>query len=86
MFFYTVPWLIYLYLAEILKPVSGSLAIAGPLMISSTHSSRSGISLVAPLESGTFHNEAAELFNKLLLSVRNCSDFNTFSEATFNPI
>ena len=46
--------------------------------------SSSGISLVTPIESGTFQDEAAKLFNKLPLSVRNCSNINTFSKATFN--
>ena len=36
------------------------------------------------MESGTFQDEAAKLFNKLPLSVRNCSNINTFSKATFN--
>ena len=43
-----------------------------------------GISLVTPMESGTFQDEATKLFNKLPLSVRNCSNINTFSKATFN--
>lgn len=43
--------------------------------------SSSGISLVTPIESGTFQYEAAKLFNKL---VRNCWDFSTFPKATFN--
>ena len=46
--------------------------------------SSSGISLVTPMESGTFQDEATKLFNKLPLSVRNCSNINTFSKATFN--
>ena len=46
--------------------------------------SSSGISLVIPIESGTFQDEAAKLFNKLPLSVRNCSNINTFSKARFN--
>ena len=36
------------------------------------------------MESGTSQDEAAKLFNKLPLLVRNCSDFSTFSRATFN--
>lgn len=46
----------------------------------------SGISLVTPMESNTFQDEAAKLFNKLPLLVRNCSDFSAFSKATFNYV
>ena len=44
----------------------------------------SGIPFVTPMESSTFQDEATKLFNKLPLLVRNCSDFSTFSKATFN--
>ena len=43
-----------------------------------------GISLVTPMESSTFQDEVAKLFNKLPLLVRNCSGFSTFSKVTFN--
>ena len=48
--------------------------------------SNSGISLAIPMESGTFQDEAAKLFNELPLSVRNCSDFSIFPKLTFNNL
>ena len=48
--------------------------------------SNSGISVAIPMESGTFQDEAAKLFNKLPLTVRNFSGFSIFSKKTLNNL